>query len=382
MPGRSRESIQRELKTRYRNLDELQERQAKFGINTPIDLINQIHDERQAIAGLEEELKHAAVAEGPADASLTAEKRGRSTSIQTLDDRDWDNLLRRVKDGNCTPFLGPGLSAELLPSDYEIAQAWAEEHRYPLGDDDNLPRVAQFLAIIRDPAFPAEDIARRWQNLKTRPNYREAAEPHSFLAGLPLPLYITTNYDDFMFQALNYRLRPATRELCRWNPYVRDLPSVFDPGSTTEISPTNPIVYHLFGHAQLPESMVLTEDEYLDFLVNISRDQNIIPRRIQKALVNTSLLFIGYELTDWRFRVLFRGLIASLERSLRRTRVAIQLAPESPEIAGITADHVRWYFEDYLAKDDVRIYWGSSFDFIKELHERWTDFNERNEVPS
>ena len=125
-------------------------------------------------------LKHATVAEGPADAALAAEKRGRGSSIQTLDDRDWDNLLRRIKDGNCTPFLGPGISAGLLPSDLEIAQAWAEEHRYPLGDNDNLPRVAQFLAIIRDPAFPAEDIARRWQNLKTPPNFREAAEPHSF----------------------------------------------------------------------------------------------------------------------------------------------------------------------------------------------------------
>jgi hypothetical protein len=377
MSGRSRESIQRELKTRFRNLDELQERQAKFGINTPLDLINQIHDERQAIADLEEELKHA-VAETPADMPLVAEKRGRGSAIQTLDDRDWDNLLRRIKDGNCTPFLGPGLSAGLLPSDQEIAQAWAAEHSYPLQDNDNLPRVAQFLAITRDPAFPAEDIARRWQNLKTRPNFRDPAEVHTFLAGLPLPLYITTNYDDFMFQALNYRLRPATRELCRWNPYVRDLASIFDPGSTVEISPANPVIYHLFGHAQLPESMVLTEDEYLDFLVNISRDQNIIPRRIQKALVNTSLLFIGYELTDWRFRVLFRGLIASLERSLRRTRVAIQLAPEPPEITGITAEHVRWYFEDYLAKDDVRIYWGSSLDFIKELQQRWMDFNERN----
>jgi hypothetical protein len=378
MPGRSRESIQRELKTRYRNLDELQERQAKFGINAPLDLINQIHDERQAIADLEEELKQA-VAETPADtAPLAVDKRGRGSAIQTLDDRDWDNLLRRIKDGNCTPFLGPGLSTGLLPSDPEIAQAWAVEHHYPLRDNDNLPRVAQFLAITRDPAFPAEDIARRWQNLKTRPNFRDAAEAHTFLAGLPLPLYITTNYDDFMFQALNYRLRPATRELCRWNAYVRDQPSIFDPGSTAEISPANPLVYHLFGYAQLPESMVLTEDEYLDFLVNISRDQNIIPRRIQKALVNTSLLFIGYELTDWRFRVLFRGLIASLERSLRRTRVAIQLAPEPPEVTGITADHVRWYFEDYLAKDDVRIYWGSSLDFIKELQQRWTDFNERN----
>lgn len=379
MSGRSVESIQRELKTRYRNLDELLERQAKFGINTPLDLINQIHDEQEAIAGLEELLKTAPATEPPTDAGQSAERRRSGAALQTLDDRDWDNLLRRIKDGNCTPFLGPGLGTDLLPSDREMAQAWAAEHRYPLVDADNLPRVAQYLAITRDAAFPAEDIARRWQTPKTRPNFREATEPHSFLAGLPLSLYITTNYDDFLFQALNYRLRKATRELCRWNNYVRDLSSVFDPGSTAEISPASPVVYHLFGHAQLPESMVLTEDEYLDFLVNISRDQNIIPRRIQKALVNTSLLFIGYELTDWRFRVLFRGLIASLERSLRRTRVAIQLAPQPPDNSGITADHVRWYFEDYLAKDDVRIYWGSSLDFIKELHQRWTEFNERNE---
>lgn len=377
MSGRSQESIQRELKTRYRNLDELLERQAKFGINTPIDLINQIHDEREAIAALEELLKAETVADTPADFSLTSDRRGGS-SIQTLDDRDWDNLLRRIKDGNCTPFLGPGLGEGLLPLDHEIAQSWAEEHHYPLLDNNNLARVAQFLAITRDPIFPAEDIARRWQKSPTQPNYREATEPHSFLAGLPLSLYITTNYDDFMFQALKYRMRAAIRESCRWNAYVRDMPSVFDPGSTVEISPANPIVYHLFGHTQLPESMVLTEDEYLDFLVNISRDQNIIPRRIQKALVNTSLLFIGYELSDWRFRVLFRGLIASLERSLRRTRVAIQLAPESPQIAGVTADHVRWYFEDYLGKDDVRIYWGSSADFIKELHERWEAFHGRS----
>jgi hypothetical protein len=377
MSGRSRESIQRQLKTYYRDLDELEERRAKFGINTPLDLINQIHDLQDEIARLEELLK--TTEETPDDVAVSTERRGRG--IQTLDERDWDNLLRRIKDGNCTPFIGPGICEGILPSDNEIAHAWADEHRYPLVDPHNLPRVAQFLAITRDPAFPAEDIARRWRSIEVRPNFREATEPHSFLAGLPLSLYITTNYDDFMFQALKYRLRPATRELCRWNIYVRDQASIFDPGSTVEISPANPLVYHLFGQAQLPESMVLTEDEYLDFLVNISKDQNITPRRIQKALVNTSLLFIGYELTDWRFRVLFRGLIASLERSLRRTRIAIQLEPQSPENSAITAEHIRWYFEDYLGKDDVRIYWGSSLDFIKELHERWTEFNERNETP-
>jgi hypothetical protein len=152
------------------------------------------------------------------------------------------------------------------------------------------------------------------------------------------------------------------------------MPSVFDPGAKVEVSPAKPVVYHLFGHAQVPESMVLTEDDYLDFLINISKDVDIIPKRIQKALVKTSLLFIGFKLSNLRFQVLFRGLIASLERSLRRTRVAVQLAPELAQVEGITPDHVRWYFEDYMAQEDVRVYWGSSFDFIKELKERWEAF--------
>ncbi len=375
MSGRNRESIQRELTNRYRRLDVLKERQALLGINAPPDLILQIEDEENNIALLEDLLKNRTGVEAPVEAKITTERRAGGSSLQTLDDRDWDNLLRRIKDGNCTPFIGPGLNEGILPTDQEIARAWATEHRYPLYDYDSLPRVAQFLAISRDPAFPAEDIARRWQTLQTRPNFREATEPHSFLADLPLSLYITTNYDNFLFQALKYRLREPHQELCRWNNYLKDFPSVFDPGSTVEISPANPVVYHLFGHVQVPESMVLTEDEYLDFLVNISRDQNIIPRRIQKALVNTSLLFLGYDLNDWRFRILFRGLIASLERSLRRTRIAVQVEPQPPELVGITVDHIRWYFEDYLTRDDVRIYWGSPLDFIKELKERWEEFN-------
>ncbi len=373
MPGRSQESIQRQLKICFRNLDELEERRAKFGINAPIDLINQIHDIRDEISQLEGILsdKHAVEPAAPAS-TVIGQRKG--ATIETLAERDWDSLLRRIQDGNCTPFIGPEVCRKVLPRGSEIAQRWAEKHSYPLGDVHNLPRVAQFLATTRDPAFPAESLAHHLQSIQAQPNLRDGNEPHSFLASLPLPIYITTNYDNFMTQALKYRMRQPTQELCRWNDYVRDIPSVFDPGSNVDISPAHPVVYHLFGHAQIPESMVLTEDDYLDFLVRISRQPEIIPRPIQKVLVKTSLLFIGYQLNDLRFRVLFRGLIASLERSLRRTRVAVQLVPDPPAIEGITQDHVRWYLEDYLAKDDVRVYWGSSFDFIKELRERWEDF--------
>ncbi|MCB0211494.1 MAG: SIR2 family protein [Anaerolineae bacterium] len=295
--------------------------------------------------------------------------------LQTLDDRDWDSLLYRIKAGQCTPFLGPEIIREIVSTDHEVATGWAREHAYPLHDVHNLPRVAQFLAIKRDPAFPADEFARYLNAIEMQPDYHDPDEPHSFFANLPLPFYITTNYDDFLVQALGHHARNSYREVCRWNRYVKDQPSVFDPGSNVNFGPTNPVVYHLFGHTDLPESMVLTEDDYLDFLVNISRNAAIIPRQIEKALVQTSLLFIGYEVSDIRFRILFRGLVASLQRGLRRTSIAVQIEPKPPETGAITIAQVRDYLQDYLAKDDVRVYWGDSFEFVKELRARWEDFN-------
>jgi hypothetical protein len=295
--------------------------------------------------------------------------------LQTLDERDWESLLYRIKTGKCTPFLGPEVSQDFVKSDQEIAQSWAREHAYPLNDPHNMPRVAQFLTIKRDPAFPADEVARYLALMDRAPDANNPDEPHHFLAGLPLPLYITTNYDPFMMQALKNRSRNVTREICRWNRDTQSLPSIFDPGSPANISAANPVVYHLFGHADIPESLVVTEDDYLDFLVNISRNQTLIPRQIERALVGTSLLFIGYQLTDLRFRVLFRGLITSLERSLRRASIAVQLNPEPPDIEGLTAADVRAYVEEYLARDEVRVYWGDSFEFIRELRSRWESFN-------
>ncbi len=293
--------------------------------------------------------------------------------MNTLEDKDWDSLLRRIQDGNCTPFLGAGACAGFIPLGSEIAQEWARSYGYPLTDCWDLARVAQFLAVKRDPMFPKDEIVNRFRTV-VPPDFNAPAEPHGVLADLPLPIYITTNYDDFMTRALRSRHRNPSRELCRWNSLIRDRPSIFDPGSGVEVSVANPVVFHLHGHTEVPESLVLTEDDYLDFLVRISREPQVIPSRIVKALAGTSLLFIGYRLADWDFRVLFRGLIGSLERSLGRIRVAVQLAPEPREVGGITQEQVQQYLEDYLAKDDVRVYWGKATDFARELRARWEAF--------
>ena len=73
-----------------------------------------------------------------------------------LSEHDWEILLRRIRDGACTPFLGAGASSGTIPLGSEIAERWASEHNYPLEDSQNLARVAQYLAITRDPMTPKE----------------------------------------------------------------------------------------------------------------------------------------------------------------------------------------------------------------------------------
>jgi hypothetical protein len=292
----------------------------------------------------------------------------------TLDEKDWNILLRRIKLGKCTPFLGAGASYGTIPLGSEIARAWALEFDYPLDDAADLVRVAQYVAVDQDPMFPKEELAQRIRTVSP-PDFKEPTEPHALMADLPLPVYITTNYDDFMYQALKDRRRDPRQELCKWNKYVKGRSSVLDIGNSFEATPANPVVYHLHGVAQVPESLVLTEDDYLDFLANISKKEYELPVRIQEAFTGASLLFLGYRIADWDFRVLFRGLQSYLERSLARAHISVQIVPLDTGASLEQKEKAQRYLDKYFKNIDTRIYWGTCEEFVTDLRQRWEDFN-------
>jgi hypothetical protein len=152
----------------------------------------------------------------------------------------------------------------------------------------------------------------------------------------------------------------------------RGLPSVFEVDPSYYPTSDEPLVYHLLGLDAYPASMVLTEDDYLDFLVTISADRRIVPRRVKQALSDSSLVLLGYDLQGWDFRVLFRGLIAR-KRSTRRTlSVAIQLAPAADETGQpAEIDSAQSYLERYFDKANFKIYWGSPGGFVQDLWNKW-----------
>ncbi|HEY1365507.1 MAG TPA: SIR2 family protein [Gaiellaceae bacterium] len=282
-----------------------------------------------------------------------------------LTDNDWATLIERVRSGACTPFIGAGAAAGTLPLGSEIAERWACEFNYPLEDRHDLARVAQFIGVHRgDAVVPKDRIRRELQGIAP-PDFSRADEPHSLLAALPLPLYITTNYDDFMTQALRARHREPKRDFCRWNssPALREEPRVLKPGF--QPTPSTPVVYHLHGLLDVADSLVLSEDDYLDFLVTVSRDEKLLPNQVKRALAGTSLLFVGYKLADWDFRVIHRGLVMAGEPSLRRLSVTVQLPPAEVNGAG-----ARDYLNKYFGTMNVRVHWGTASEFLLELHGR------------
>lgn len=294
-----------------------------------------------------------------------------------MEDTDWKMLLGRIKDGKCTPFLGAGVNFGVLPLGGEVAKALAADFNYPMDDTSDLAKVTQYLAVVNDPMFPKEEVLKKlgkqvqeWEKrVPADEFYSSREEILAVLAALPFAVYVTTNYDDLLTRALRHCQKDPRRELCRWNRYVKDEPSVFDPTSAFEPSIANPVVFHLHGHNGVPESLVLSEDDYLDFLVNASRQQDLIPPRIKRALTGSSLLFVGYRLADWDFRVVFKGLVESMEGSLRRMNVSVQLPPQCEDESSRIEQQS--YLARYFGNIKVQVYWGTAQEFAKELKERW-----------
>ncbi len=198
----------------------------------------------------------------------------------------------------------------------------------------------------------------------------ELEDPLRILAELPLPVYLTTNFASFMEDALKAAGKQPRVEVCCWREDVEaDAPSVFKEDAEYKPSVEEPLVYHIHGLDAYPCSLVLTEDDYLDYLFNVAQDPETIPKRVAVALADSSLMLLGYHLQDWDFKVIFRGLIASRRSSRRLMSLSIQLTPDPRGVENL-AD-AQEYLERYFEGANFEIYWGDVQSFMKELWKHW-----------
>lgn len=283
---------------------------------------------------------------------------------------DWTVLMDKIQRRQCTPFLGAGLSEPHVPLGAEFSSRLAQEFRYPLTDVWNLPRVAQFIATTYgDSQFAKGQVADLILDCERRPpDFSDPAQPHRILADLRLPIYLTTNFDQFMTRALETLVPDVTTLMCRWNYETRLAEDELLGAPTSE----RPLVYHLHGAATNLASMLLTEDDYVDFLMEAQADlAQVVPCPIQEALGTTSLLFVGYSLNDWNFRVLMRSVMRKINKSSKRMNVSVQLPPGDDSVVADRRDEAEAFLCDYLGTEHVTVHWGDARQFLAELRQRW-----------
>src|SRR5215213_9709704 len=68
--------------------------------------------------------------------------------VKRMQDTDWEVLMKRIKDGRCTPFLGAGVYSEGPSLRTSVAKKWAVEKNYPFSDSDDVARVARYLNVV------------------------------------------------------------------------------------------------------------------------------------------------------------------------------------------------------------------------------------------
>lgn len=304
----------------------------------------------------------------------------------------------------------------------ELAYHWAESINYPLSDRYRISRVAQFQALRQENATQAkqdylsflkdtlldvaEDLAvneddQEGVELVSHLRYdttrlfaemvRELDFPHfpvgkedpmRLLARLPLKIYVTTSYHNFIEQALIAEDKHPCSRLCFWNMDSESVAVEHRIDDEFEPNVANPVVYHLLGMEQYPASLVLTEEDYLDFLWKLAQDlpgdsaERIIPPYLAAELKLSSLLLLGYRLQDWDFRVLFRGLINGLPDAKRTRSISVALQIDLKEQPLVEDEEkAKQYLKSYFKESRFQVKFGDSDDFVLKLWRAWQDMN-------
>lgn len=312
----------------------------------------------------------------------------------------WPSILTSINNRRCTPILGPGLLESYVGTSRALARGLAQKYRFPLAPfaRDDLPQVAQFLAVDQDPQTMIAELAAAFrQTLASRlkqgavplggaNDYISAAgrlrradqpdEPYKLLAELPFEIYLTANPDNLLTDALREAGKKPQVQICRWYIDHNSAKPGREPRLNTP-SEGEPLVFHLFGTLDKDQeaSLVLTEDDYFHYMNRVAADAKIIPPVVQKALANSALLFLGFRLESWSFRVLFESLMRMPGAELRKryTHVAVQLDPQDETLVNPAAarKYLMSRFGDKASEESrVSIYWGGPEDFIGELARR------------
>ncbi len=214
-----------------------------------------------------------------------------------MKEKDWGTLLWSLQRRNCILLLGPELTAEGLPGSTtltgELARQLASDIEPPLLATTDLPRVAQQYLAQNGRNDLEREVVRFYAAHED-----DSSEIHEALAAVPFYFAITSCHDSLLRRAMERAGKAPFAE--RYN-FQGDKEDNVPMGTVDR-----PLIYHLYGSIQEPESLVLTENDLLDFLVAVVSKNPSLPDNVRSALQKKgkNFLFLGFGIRHWYLRIL------------------------------------------------------------------------------
>lgn len=213
--------------------------------------------------------------------------------------------------GSLTLFLGADLPSNVtgLPSRADLALHLA--HRQGLDDSLSLAEVAQrvtrgrnrweFTTFIRDQLDTT--------GISPQPFHHRIVE---LVQAHKIESLITTAYDNLLELAFQEAVVPINR--------------VVRGSDVSFINPNQPTLIKLYGDVQQPDTLIVTADDHYGLWRD--RDKEDLLYEVRTELRRQTLLFLGYNLSDPDFNLLWREV---LDRGGRFARTAYAIWSDLPE---------------------------------------------------
>jgi hypothetical protein len=245
-----------------------------------------------------------------------------------------------IRAGHCVLFLGAGVHSR-PPKDSrwtytdeerplrggELATYLAHHakysEQYPDEKPRNLGRISLYCQIH-------ERYGRPWLVREVRKQVQSGKKPSPIVRALTafnIPYIATTNYDQLVEDALTaHNKKPSISIYNRSS----NVPTTDYTGDEIVPTPARPFLLKIHGDIDRPESMVLTDEDYIDFVLRMSDKEpfNPIPPSFRFAFSKFPTLFIGYSLLDYNLRLLFKILRWNVDKARIPTTYAVDPFPD------------------------------------------------------
>ncbi len=243
-----------------------------------------------------------------------------------LDDENFEQLIFSIRRKKCILMLGPDASVEQVNGQsqplneilaYELAQRIRPDYKKDI-NPSNLTEVSQYYQMEHGRnalEIFVEGFYRKRQN--------SVSEIHQNLASLPFDFAVAASPDNLFANALKEQDKPP--KISAYN--FKGRRSDHEPISGTE---QNPLLFYLYGHSDDPESLVMTENDLLDFLVSVISKAPGLPASITSELNSTdkNFLFLGFGFKHWYLRILLHVLAGG--KNKQSHSFALEFMPENP----------------------------------------------------